>query len=128
MRKYRVELVALALWFGCGGEEASKPALSPDAGVCVPSASEFASVRPLFVEYCSACHGASGAGNPLLGAPALNDQVWLYGGSRDAVHNSIANGRTGVMPSFAQRLDAAQIKMVAAWIAERSGAPAVASN
>jgi cytochrome c oxidase cbb3-type subunit 3 len=81
-----------------------------------------------FQMYCSACHGGAGAGNPLLGAPALNDQEWLYGGNRDAVHNSIANGRTGVMPSFAQRLDAAQIKMVAAWIAERSGAPAVASN
>jgi cytochrome c oxidase cbb3-type subunit 3 len=81
-----------------------------------------------FQMYCSACHGANGAGNPLLGAPALNDMVWLYGGSRDAVHASIANGRTGVMPPFGQRLDAAQIKLVAAWVAERSAAPAVASN
>jgi len=32
------------------------------------------------------------------------------------------------MPPFAQRLDAAQVKMVAAWVAEQSAAPAVAAN
>ena len=50
--------------------------------------------------YCGACHGADGAGIALLGAPALNDSVWLYGGSTRAVRESIARGRTGVMPPF----------------------------
>jgi hypothetical protein len=65
MRKYRGNLVALVLWLGCGGEEALKSSVPPDAGTCVPSATEFAGVRPLFVAYCSACHGAELAG----GAP-----------------------------------------------------------
>jgi cytochrome c oxidase cbb3-type subunit 3 len=67
--------------------------------------------------YCSACHGADGEGMSLLGAPALNDDVWLYGGSPAAVRESISRGRTGVMPAFAERLDNAQIKLLTAWLA-----------
>jgi cytochrome c oxidase cbb3-type subunit III len=70
----------------------------------------------LYQTYCSACHGISGAGLAALGAPALNDDVWLYGGSVDAVRASIALGRTGEMPAFGGRLDAAQLKLLAAWL------------
>ena len=69
-----------------------------------------------FRSYCSACHGADGSGNPALGAPALNDDVWLYGGTAAAVRTSIASGRTGVMPAFAERLDATEIKLLTAWL------------
>lgn len=71
----------------------------------------------LFQLYCSACHGADGVGLAALGAPALNDDVWLYGGSAEAVRASIALGRSGVMPAFNGRLDAAQIRMLTAWLA-----------
>jgi cytochrome c oxidase cbb3-type subunit 3 len=67
--------------------------------------------------YCSACHGPDGAGMALLGAPALNDEEWLYGGSPAAVRASIALGRTGVMPPFGTRLDATQIKLLTVWLA-----------
>jgi cytochrome c oxidase cbb3-type subunit 3 len=67
--------------------------------------------------FCSACHGADGAGMALLGAPALNDDAWLYGGSAAAVRESISLGRTGVMPPFGQRLDGAQIRLLTAWLA-----------
>ena len=70
-----------------------------------------------FLMYCSACHGANGAGQPALGAPALNDDVWLYGGTAAAVRESIAKGRTGTMPAFGTRLDAAEIKLLTAWLA-----------
>lgn len=70
--------------------------------------------------FCSACHGADGAGMPLLGAPALNDDIWLYGGSTAAVRESIALGRTGVMPAFGDRLDNAQIKLLTAWLASNT--------
>jgi len=69
-----------------------------------------------FLMYCSACHGANGAGQPALGAPALNDDVWLYGGTATAVRESIAKGRTGTMPAFGTRLDAAEIKLLTAWL------------
>ncbi|HLF10673.1 MAG TPA: cytochrome-c oxidase, cbb3-type subunit III [Gammaproteobacteria bacterium] len=71
----------------------------------------------LFQLYCTACHGPDGAGVAALGGPALNDDVWLYGGNPEAVRTSIALGRTGVMPAFGERLDAAQIKMLTAWLA-----------
>jgi cytochrome c oxidase cbb3-type subunit III len=52
----------------------------------------------------------------LLGAPALNDGLWLYGGSSEAVAQSIALGRNGQMPGFRNRLDATQIKLLTAWL------------
>ena len=67
--------------------------------------------------YCSACHGADGAGSAALGAPALNDKAWLYGGSVAAVRESIALGRAGVMPAFGERLDDTEVKLLTAWLA-----------
>jgi cytochrome c oxidase cbb3-type subunit 3 len=75
----------------------------------------------LFQTYCSACHGADGAGMEQLGAPALNDRTWVYGASVEDVRASIALGRTGIMPPFGERLDATQIKLLTSWLA--SGAP-----
>jgi len=70
----------------------------------------------LFQQFCMACHGPDGAGNPLLGAPALNDAIWTYGGERAEVIESIANGRSGIMPAFGTRLDETQIRLLAAWL------------
>ena len=36
----------------------------------------------LFAENCAACHGDKGQGNQELGAPRLNDNIWLYGGAK----------------------------------------------
>jgi cytochrome c oxidase cbb3-type subunit 3 len=72
--------------------------------------------RVEFQQFCAACHGADGAGNPLLGAPALNDAFWNYGGEREQVIESIANGRNGIMPAFGARLDETQIRLLAAWL------------
>ncbi len=77
----------------------------------------------LFQQFCTACHGADGSGNPVLGAPALNDAVWLYGGSRADVMRSIAMGRNGVMPTFGGRLDETQIRLVAAWLSAGAKVP-----
>jgi cytochrome c oxidase cbb3-type subunit III len=89
--------------------------------------SKGASVDPAvatqFTTYCSACHAPDGGGLALLGAPSLKDDAWLYGGSAGAVRESIANGRTGVMPAFGQRLDATQIKLLSAWLASGAKAP-----
>jgi len=66
---------------------------------------------------CSACHGPNGEGLAALGAPALNDDEWLYGGTEIAVRTSIAMGRNGRMPAFGDRLDATQVKLLTAWLA-----------
>ena len=69
-----------------------------------------------YAQYCGACHAADGSGNPLLGAPSLVDDVSLYGNSPDAVRRSIAEGRNGIMPSFGERLDDTQIRLLVAWL------------
>lgn len=67
--------------------------------------------------FCIACHGPDGTGNPLLGAPNLTDNVWLYGNSMETITESIGAGRQGVMPSFGDRLDDTQIKLLVAFLA-----------
>ena len=78
---------------------------------------EFAAGKARYDQLCFACHGSDGSGNSLLGAPALNDETWTYGGSYEAVRASIADGRTGIMPGFGERLDDTQIKALTAWLA-----------
>lgn len=75
----------------------------------------------LYLNNCAACHGDDGAGDYFVGAPALNDQIWLYGGSFDAVRQSIYYSRFGVMPGFANRLREAEIRAVAAYVHQLGG-------
>lgn len=70
----------------------------------------------LFADNCAACHGAAGAGDRTLGAPALNDGIWLYGSSLEAVATQISRPRHGVMPAWAGRLDPATVKMLAIYV------------
>ncbi|NMP15500.1 cytochrome-c oxidase, cbb3-type subunit III [Thalassotalea sp. Y01] len=69
---------------------------------------------------CAACHGANGEGSDemgiALGAPRLNDGIWLYGGSERAVQESIRNGRAGVMPAWKHILGEDKIRVVSAYV------------
>ncbi|HET7065380.1 MAG TPA: cytochrome-c oxidase, cbb3-type subunit III [Rudaea sp.] len=78
-------------------------------------AAKAASGKPLFVT-CSACHGAEGKGNPVLGAPNLTDAIWLYGGDLATVEKSIRDGRSGVMPAWRQRLSDGEARTAAAYV------------
>lgn len=73
--------------------------------------------KVVYDQNCAACHANDGTGNELLGAPNLADDIWLYGGDLEIVKASIASGRTGVMPAFAERLDDMQIKLLVAMLA-----------
>lgn len=70
---------------------------------------------------CASCHGDGGEGDHFLGAPALNNQVWLYGGSFDAIRETIYYSRFGVMPGFENRLREAEIRAVAAYVHQLGG-------
>lgn len=70
----------------------------------------------IFASTCVACHGAEGKGNPMLGAPDLTDNDWLYGSSLTSVAESVRNGRSGKMPAWNDRLNEQQIKVLAAWV------------
>ena len=72
--------------------------------------------QPLFVAMCSACHGTQGDGNEVLGGPDLTDEVWLYGGSEEAVRTTIVEGRNGVMPAHGELLGENRTKILAAYV------------
>jgi cytochrome c oxidase cbb3-type subunit 3 len=75
----------------------------------------------LFQENCVACHQASGKGNPELGAPDLTDGIWLYGGDRQSIYQSIFSAHAGSMPAWGERLDDATLKMLAIYVHSLGG-------
>jgi cytochrome c oxidase cbb3-type subunit 3 len=75
----------------------------------------------LFAENCVACHGDRGEGNREVGALRLDDQVWLYGGSKRDIVASIANPRMGVMPAWQGRLDPAMVNMLTVYVHSLGG-------
>jgi cytochrome c oxidase cbb3-type subunit 3 len=77
--------------------------------------------KTIFAENCAACHGENGQGMQELGAPNLADQIWLYGGSKADVVESITNARAGSMPAWAGRLDDATIKMLTVYVHSLGG-------
>jgi len=78
----------------------------------------------LFAENCASCHGAVGKGNREMGAPNLTDGIWLYGGDRASLTQTIAKARFGVMPHWSEKLDGVTIKMLAAYVHSLGGGEA----
>jgi cytochrome c oxidase cbb3-type subunit 3 len=73
---------------------------------------------------CAACHGAEGLGNPALGAPNLTDGVWLYGSSVEAIGEGIRAGRNNLMPAQRDRLGAAKVHLLTAYVYSLGGGTA----
>jgi cytochrome c oxidase cbb3-type subunit 3 len=76
-----------------------------------------------FQQFCVACHGADGKGNPALGAPNLTDGVWLHGQGEAAIVYQITNGRQNQMPSHKDLLSPAKIHLLTAYVYSLSGPP-----
>ncbi len=75
----------------------------------------------LFAENCAACHLEDGAGDRAQGAPRLTDAIWLYGGSRDKIIETVTKARFGVMPNWNERLSEDEIRAVAFYVHSRGG-------
>jgi cytochrome c oxidase cbb3-type subunit 3 len=73
-----------------------------------------------FQTVCAACHGVDGKGNPLLGAPNLTDDVWLYGGDSASITKTIVDGRNGQMPAWNDKLGEQRVKLLAAYVTKLS--------
>jgi len=81
----------------------------------------------IFAQNCAVCHGANGEGGRSVGAPRLNDAIWLYGGDRATLTETVTYARAGVMPAWQQRLDPVTIKMLAAYVHSLGGGEATAT-
>lgn len=77
---------------------------------------DLAKGQKLFAENCASCHGDVGKGNPEVGAPNLTSNIWLYGGDEKTIIETVTNGRGGVMPGWAGRLEPATIKALAVYV------------
>lgn len=75
----------------------------------------------VYADNCAACHGDAGTGDRAQGAPNLTDAIWLYGGSREKVKETVTYARFGVMPAWAGRLTEDEIRAVAAYVHSRGG-------
>lgn len=75
----------------------------------------------LYAENCAACHMEDGSGDRTQGAPKLNDAIWLYGGSREAIIETVTQSRFGVMPGWNERLSEDEIRAVAFYVHSRGG-------
>jgi cytochrome c oxidase cbb3-type subunit 3 len=85
-----------------------------------------------FANNCAPCHGLGGAGQGFF--PSLADDQWIWGGTLDAIQQTIIHGirngedpeaRDSQMPAFGadQILTRAQISDVAEYVLSLSGAP-----
>ncbi|MFK7866642.1 MAG: cytochrome-c oxidase, cbb3-type subunit III [Alphaproteobacteria bacterium] len=78
-------------------------------------------VATLFEENCSACHGEDGRGIADMGAPNLMDAIWLYGGDKGSITETLVKGRAGVMPAWIDRLSLGEIRVLATYVHAQGG-------
>ncbi len=77
---------------------------------------------------CAACHGMDGKGNTAMGAPNLTDDIWLHGWGENAIVAIINNGKVNQMPAQADKLNEAQIHVLATYVWNLSAATKVAAR
>jgi cytochrome c oxidase cbb3-type subunit III len=106
--------IGAAVFANAGYVERRLLRADPDTLPADPALLHFAVSRgqPLFMVHCAACHGISGTGDPVKGAPDLTDSDWLYGTGRVAEIEQIIeygirsrNSRTwslAIMPAYAR--------------------------
>jgi cytochrome c oxidase cbb3-type subunit 3 len=100
-------------------DEVAEYVLSLSVGASDAAAAKRGAV--IYADNCSACHGEDGGGDQSLGAPNLADAIWLYGGDKPAVVESIAKSRRGVMPYWAGRLDEVTVKQLVVYVHSLGG-------
>lgn len=75
----------------------------------------------VYADNCAACHGETGEGVRELGAPRLNDALWLYGGEEKDIIAQITSPRHGVMPGWGERLGDLTVKQLAVYVHSLGG-------
>ncbi len=77
--------------------------------------------KAIFAENCASCHGNNAKGGREFGAPNLTDPIWLYGGKRADVYNTVYYSRAGLMPAWKDRLDPQTIRQLTIYVHQLGG-------
>lgn len=75
--------------------------------------------KNLFDTYCIQCHGSDAKGS--RGFPNLTDTDWLFGGTPEKIHETIAKGRVGIMAPWGPILGEEGVKDAAHFVMSLSG-------
>jgi cytochrome c oxidase cbb3-type subunit 3 len=84
-------------------------------------AADVAAGQKVFADNCTPCHGDKAKGNPDVGAPNLTTKIWLYGGDKATIVQTVTNGRGGHMPAWGGKLDPVTIKALTVFVHSLGG-------
>jgi len=86
-----------------------------------PTTTDVSAGKLVFTENCTPCHGDNAKGNVDVGAPNLTTKIWLYGGDKATIVQTLTNGRGGHMPAWGKKLDPATIKALTVFVHSLGG-------
>ncbi len=75
----------------------------------------------VFAANCVTCHGRNAKGRQEVGSKNLTDGIWLYGGDKKTIIETITNARNGSMPAWGLRFDQTTIKMLTLYVYSLGG-------
>jgi len=122
MRRMRYVLapVFLAVTSCSSGKQGEPPVqkeIPPQqAGAPAAGQSQLAAGFALFNRSCRVCHGNNGNGNGSRPGPSLQRSEYTYGRTREAVIESIRNGRAGGMPAYGKVFGQEQLEALASYV------------
>lgn len=85
----------------------------PRAAAYLNNADAVNTGKRLFGQYnCSGCHSNGGGGM----GPDLMDDVWIYGGRLEQIHQTLVQGRPNGMPSWGNKVPDEQLWQISAYV------------
>jgi cytochrome c oxidase cbb3-type subunit 3 len=99
------------------GRGFSVATIDPRAAPYYDNAEAVTTGKRLFAQYnCSGCHSNGGGGM----APALMDNVWIYGGRMEQIHQTLVEGRPNGMPAWGGKIPDQQLWQISAYVRSMS--------
>ncbi len=99
------------------GRDTGLVSVDPRAAAYYNNADAVNTGKRLFGQYnCSGCHSNGGGGM----APALMDDVWIYGGRLEQIHETLVEGRPNGMPAWGGKVPDEQLWQIAAYVRSMS--------
>jgi cytochrome c oxidase cbb3-type subunit 3 len=95
------------------GVDQSLVTTDPRAALYYNNAEAVNTGKRLFSQYnCSGCHSNGGGGM----GPDLMDDVWIYGGRLEQIHQTLVEGRPNGMPSWGSKIPDEQLWQLSAYV------------
>lgn len=108
---------------GCSQEplptQTQPPKPTATATAQVPDSGDLERLREgaeIFSRLCSSCHGRAGNGRGSRKGPSLQRPELTYGNTREAIIESIRDGRPGGMPPYGHVFDQSQLEALSLYI------------